>query len=632
PLLFAPAFPEVPREALHALIPAGRMLAESIFVFDAVIDESADRAKRASDVAKGQSLQLEAIRMLVALFPGESRMWTALREDFIAYFSAIRAERELTLDTLDEPAALAIARGKAAVARSCVSALGILGQREELAVELAKLVTEFYLARQMWDDIVDWRRDLASGQSSLLLARTIQSLPSDSARDLHTVGATLYYEHHAEYVLALGATALGRARAGLAELDLALPFGRLLEGLDRQLAETRSGLAEMLDRKRLARGARALTLPDRPAACAASSELLWPAAGWLAAEAPRAFAEARHWIRFPADMGLRSALFQSGDVFQRAVIADALCDLPDAVAGSFAPVVAHEHAYVMGSRVCARCGWSYLTELVEEPADADTLAQVLQLAVRTGQARRADFDAPLELLFEANAHPDGSFETWILPPPAERDELHQRQAELVASAWGQGPDPEVMANLLYALSLWDPDRFATRITAGIRFLLERQHPNGAWTASWYWGPFYSTYVHVRLLARAPEGAAAVCRAARALLEGQGRDGAWSYCDVARPLDTAHAVLALLAAHPVARADHLAIRSAVARGLTALHDARLADGGWPADPFIRMDCGRAAGVRGHELSFGSRTLTTAYVLKAAATALRVLDGLESAGAR
>jgi squalene-hopene/tetraprenyl-beta-curcumene cyclase len=278
--------------------------------------------------------------------------------------------------------------------------------------------------------------------------------------------------------------------------------------------------------------------------------------------------------------------------------------------------------------VCARCGWSYLTDLAEEPADADTLAQVLQLAIRAGGAERAAFDAPIHLALSAGGHPDGSFETWILPPVPEREPLHDRQAQLVARAWGDGPDPEVMANLLYALALWAPARFAGPIERGARFLLARQRDTGAWGASWYWGPFYSTYAHVRLLARvaSPEATAAVARAAAALLEGQGPRGDWSYRDVPRALDTAHAILALLAAEPVVPALQRPLRDAITRGLAALRSAQLPDGTWPADDFIRMDCGRAQRAAGRELAFGSRTLTAAYVLKAAATARRALGAV------
>ena len=169
-----------------------------------------------------------------------------------------------------------------------------------------------------------------------------------------------------------------------------------------------------------------------------------------------------------------------------------------------------------------------------------------------------------------------------------------------------------------------------------------------WTAQWYVGPFYATYVQMRLLANAHAGRAdaraALDRATAALLFGQRDSGAWS-CHEApraidersesggrgpagsaggegvhpRSIDTAHAVLALVAAQPLAAAADDATRGAVIRGLVALNQSRLSDGGWPSDEFIRMDCGRASGTPGRILSFGCRSLTTAYALKAAAVA-------------
>ena len=75
-----------------------------------------------------------------------------------------------------------IASGKTAVARSAVAALGVASGHVERAAVVADAVSEYYVARQMWDDLTDWRKDLAAGQCSLLLARAIQSLPPDSSR------------------------------------------------------------------------------------------------------------------------------------------------------------------------------------------------------------------------------------------------------------------------------------------------------------------------------------------------------------------------------------------------------------------------------------------------------------------
>jgi squalene-hopene/tetraprenyl-beta-curcumene cyclase len=426
------------------------------------------------------------------------------------------------------------------------------------------------------------------------------------------VGVAVYYGGHADHVLAIGCAALERARARIASAGVVLPFGRLLDDLAKQFHDTRAGLIELVERKRRAPGARPHALPAQPAATSPEEanrlDVLWAAAQHLGVQSPRAFGEARHWMKISERTGLRSRLTQAGDVFQRALIVDALCDLPAALAESFAPVIAHEVAHVMQSRVCDSCGWGYLPELDELPADCDTLAQVIQLAVRCGGARGEDFDRPLATAF-GTSHGDGSFETWILPPGAERDAVHQRQAELVESVWGAGADPEVMANLLYALALWDRQRFDDRITAGSRYIVSCQRPDGTWPGRWYVGPYYSTYVAVRLLAHLRDGVPVVKLAIESLLARQHSEGAWSRDESPSSIDTAHAILTLLAARPLEVADAAAIRESIARGLGALRRLRRPDQSWPADPFLTM----------REQSWGSSTLTTAYVLKAAALA-------------
>lgn len=611
PLLFAPAFPTISDQTLGSLVTACRLLAEALFAFDEVIDEPLGPHRRAKAVAKGQSLQLEAVRTFAGVFPPKSGFWDALREDFMAYTAAIQKEHALGAADLDEPTALEIARGKTAVARTCIAAMGIVGGRPDVAATIADAVSEYYVARQMWDDLADWRRDLARGQHSLLLTRAFHNLGSGSAHDAQSVGVVIYYEGHAEYVLALGSAALGRARAGIASLGVALPFGQLLAQLATEFAETRAGLIELVERKRRTPGARPHALPPAPPTDETDEtsrrDVLWSAARHLAVQAPRAFGEARHWMKF-AECTVRSRSTQAGDVFQRAVIGDALCELPEPLAACFAPVIAHEVTHVIQSRVCASCGWGYLPELDELPADCDTLGQVLQLALRRGVARSEDFDAPLANAF-GRSHRDGSFETWILPPAATRDALHQHQAELVERVWGTGPDPEVMANLLYALALWDRERFADRIAAGSRYIVRTQRKDGRWYGRWYVGAYYPTYAAVRLLACVRDGVPAVERAIRTLLADQQPTGAWSRDGAPRSLDTAHALLALLAARPLEVVDPTVIRTAVTSGLDALRRLRRPDGSWPADPFLAMA----------QQVWGSSTLTTAYVLKAAALA-------------
>ncbi len=152
---------------------------------------------------------------------------------------------------------------------------------------------------------------------------------------------------------------------------------------------------------------------------------------------------------------------QAGDVFARALIADSLCDAKALAGSPLEGWIAYEADYLLSTRRPGPMdGWSYFPDLPELPPDADDLAQVMQVLLRSG--RRDDVTATCEpalrVLLTDGAHPDGSFETWIIPA-AGRTTEQQRQAEFVRLAWGRGPDSEVMANLLYALALYDPARF-----------------------------------------------------------------------------------------------------------------------------------------------------------------------------
>ncbi|HEX5064281.1 MAG TPA: hypothetical protein VFV99_33130, partial [Kofleriaceae bacterium] len=264
PMLFAPAFPNISEDALRTLVVACRLLSEALFAFDEVIDEALASRERATGIAKGQSLQLDAICTFAELFPPTSEFWPALHACFLAYVAAIQKEREIALADLDEATAVELGRGKTAVARSCIAAMGIVGSRPDVAAVIADAVSEYYVARQMWDDLADWRKDLASGQHSLLLARAIASLAPDSARDAQSVGVAVYYGGHADHVLAIGSAALERAHASIASLGVALPFGRLLDDLAKQFRETRAGLTDLVERKRRAPGARPHALPAQP--------------------------------------------------------------------------------------------------------------------------------------------------------------------------------------------------------------------------------------------------------------------------------------------------------------------------------------------------------------------------------
>ena len=159
-----------------------------------------------------------------------------------------------------------------------------------------------------------------------------------------------------------------------------------------------------------------------------------------------------------------------------------------------------------------------------------------------------DEPGPLNVLLRDNAYPDGSIETWIVPRSG-RTSVQERQAFFNETRWGVGPDSEVMANLLYGLHLYDSSRFQGTIRSGITFLLDRQDASGSWASRWYIGPYYGTYVVLRLLEATGDTVTEARRALAFLLESQRADGGWGLSGAdSDPLCTALALLALRYCH------------------------------------------------------------------------------------
>jgi squalene-hopene/tetraprenyl-beta-curcumene cyclase len=331
-----------------------------------------------------------------------------------------------------------------------------------------------------------------------------------------------------------------------------------------------------------------------------------------------AFDEAAHAMPFPRAQGFAAAHEeQRGDVFARAVIADALHGAQRPLGVSLEPLIARERDYLLERRRTGGIGgWSYFPDLAELPPDADDVAQVMRVLWNAGDRAAIERHCvpAVDALLAYGRHADGGLETWIVPdPPHTREQ--ELQAEWVRTAWGAGPDPDVMANFLHALASFDVSRYSEAIVAGANYVASRQSPDGSWRSTWYHGPYYGTYQCIRLLAAIKPDHPAVARGVAFVLGARGAHGAWGAGPHGDPLSTA---LALLALHASRSAPPQGV---VQAGLDVLLTAESA-AGWEAVPFIRMELGRAGGVVTAILSYGSRTITAAFVLQAASVFLEV----------
>lgn len=642
PYLFMEAFPSLNEVKLGRFAVAARLFASSIFLHDKLFDEGTDRVLTA-DVAPINALRIlamqwEAYHQLHELFPAQSAFWEDFRR-YLSDFAQASVEEQRFIrggrawGELSEGLALDIVRGKNGVARATIAGLAEMGGNRAPLQPLVEAIDGYNLARQMFDDLTDWEEDLEAGMPSLLLARALGQRPTwvddrELANLKGEIGRQIFYGGHAKYLMALAVGFLDRAERETAKwpnlalrkvvADLSNECALLIEDLERIVEENLHRVERQQEFEL-----------DLPSPHSDWQRIAWGALAYVVRQWNLGFGEARHIMEFPRELGFGGPQHQRGDVFQRAIIVDALCDTDETCNSQLRPIVEQEISYLLSRRDPGRCGWRYFPELPELPADADDLAQITQVLWRCGhnQDIQQYCAGPLSIVLGENRHADGSFETWIIPASG-RSSAERREAEFAVKMWGVGPDLDVMANLLYALVLVDRDRYSEQIEGGVEYLVSRQDPEGFWSSTWYHGPYYGTYVCLRLLSRVAPHREAVPLAADFLRRQQKSDGGWGSCERSNALDTSLALLGL-ANLPMSESLSSGNFDLASRALDYLRQCGGADGSWPKCEFIRMDTGRATSGPSRVLSYGSKTVTTAFILKAA---LAWHDLVETKGAR
>ena len=349
---------------------------------------------------------------------------------------------------------------------------------------------------------------------------------------------------------------------------------------------------------------------------------------WIEGQRPTQYPEAIHRMYFPRTLGFTGRTdLQKGWVFQCALICDALLQ----AAGSGFEIDWDGITDDIRRLVDARChqirgGWKYFPDLPELPPDADDLAIILQLLVRSGYDSIGTLcDDPIRILFEQNSAGDGSFSTWIVDK-TECNELTRTMLDAIETKWGNIPDVEVIANLLYALVIYDADRFAAEIALGVEYISGRQKPDGSWHSSWYCGPYSGTFACARAISVAQPQHHSLSGAARFLEGCQRDDGGWGNQETTAT-DTALALMALICLHGSVAIDAVTIR----RAITYLTGHQSPHGTWPRSPFIQMDTNRTVTLAGNSqpqiITYGSQTITSALCLKALSMARPVIRDLD-----
>ncbi|AFY50883.1 squalene cyclase [Nostoc sp. PCC 7524] len=626
PELFISAFVGITPTQLEYLTSAGQIFASSLVLCDKMMDSLAVAYPEAERILGMQAMQFEAYQLLQQLFLPNASFWSRFRNYYAGYTDACLQEQYFALgkrhwSEYTQALAIEIIKGKTGVAKCTIAGLVELAQNDELLIPLTASIDHFYLANQMLDDLLDWKDDLRCQIPSLLLSRLLKEWPvHGTQQELELLKKQLerevYYGGHATYLLEMSLQFLEDAEILKADLPNLL-WWNITAKLRRKCQALLDDINQIISRNLQRVRAESKFVFTLPPAQSQWQQIAWDGVRFVVKQWQLGFGEARHIMEFAHDQGFSAEKeYQYGDVFQRALIADALCDANISPGQLLQPILDKEVNYLL-SRQCTTGvgGWSYFPDLPELPPDADDLAQVMQVFLRAGHQTAVEkyCEAPLDVLLKDCSHDDGSFETWLVPTTNLTPE-QERQAEFIKCAWGTGSDTDVIANLFYALTLFDHGRFAENITQGVNYIESQQQPDGSWLSTWYHGPYYGTYVCLRLLAIAKPKSPAIARALNFLHHSQLADGGWGLNDESDALNTA---LSLLGLAVVQKSGSVASDRTIAqKALTYLQSSQNSDQAWPNCQLIRMELGRATGKVLQVLSYGSSTVTTAFVLKAA----------------
>jgi len=562
PALFQEAFPSIPTEILCHLAWCGRAALDYILLYDYLLDSNCP--PHPVILLGSYAVQREYLAGLQRLFPSSSAFWDYLTQCETETALALLNERQrrqnpLAPFTLDDVAHQAI--GKASMARLGVVGLAVLTDQieSERVYGLIRSIDLYNFARQVTDDLLDWRRDYTARRISYLIASALISLnltdpiTDDSYPEANIVGSALYTQASMNY---LNASEISLVEA----LELAQQYGHCpywQQTLDEQLntvRRQRATILEVITKTRFAvpRSTKNVNLANTVEAATTYLLMRQESEGcWK--DFATAAGESEDWVTGYVGWALCNSNKLPPESKQRAV------------------------AWLQASQF-PEGGWGYHRRVV---VDADSTAWCLRFLRQSGLAMQELAQALKVLL--SHQHTSGGFSTYRQP-----DEIRsymQMEETRDLSGWCE-PQPCVTAAAVGALLACDqlPDTLA--LQNAMNYIVAHQQPDGSWHSYWWAGPHYATAYILNIIGRLNlTETTSKTRAIEWFLGSQLIDGGWSHApgQPSTPFFTALALSGLLATDELTPA----IQHAVQQGTTWLIKNQEQDGSWYSSALLLL---------------------------------------------
>jgi hypothetical protein len=253
PLFFVEAFGQIDEERLVPFLAGCKLMASSLMIADSLYDEQLERDEQRALFLRWQGMQFELDREFAKAFAPDSPFWDALQAALAEHLRGIVHESTYStgrrcVGDATPSECVAIALAKSCVSRVAIVGLSLLGDDDSRTGALLESLDKYNLARQIWDDLQDWKADLWAMRATLVTQRLAPVVNVCAAMpDVEATARKLYYGGHADELLELARTNLASA-LDAAGRDRRLPWHSLVEDLDRSVEALQRDLQTVVRR------------------------------------------------------------------------------------------------------------------------------------------------------------------------------------------------------------------------------------------------------------------------------------------------------------------------------------------------------------------------------------------------
>lgn len=595
PALFHDYYPTIRSQIVAQLSEAGFAFYKSVLELDAIIDNQ--ETYRIFSVLE---LQESAIKKLSLVFPEDSHFWKLWQQRKTEYKEAIALEKELHYHFCDKKYC-EVADKKSAFGKVAIDSLYVISEEKDTSLykNLLQSHQYFSLGFQIYDDVIDFREDFNGSQFNIAVYELSKQLNFQNYSNAEPLHKIFYIKGLGFELLQKSINSFEKAKTYLNDTESEW-YKTITEMQDAVCAfyDNTFAYIEILKKKNELK-----KIPQKRSFLEYSpiqNSAIKKGMDFIAKKFSENYVELQHFMYLSNKEGFENMQqIHYSDTFQRAMLNDCLLQISEKLNLKTDVFFREENLYILEKINKDEIGgWSYFPTVQEIAADIDDLGQIMQQFILTKNREWVDTYClnATNTAIEDRTTENGGIETWIIPKKP-KNEKQIKQDFFNTTKWGKGPDVEVVANFLYALFLYNAEKYTGTIKKGIDYLVSEQKKEGFWESRWYYGNYYGTYVCIRLLTCFHEKYTdAKQKALQFLLHSQNQDGSFGK-EEHRILSTSFARMSL---------KYYDIDEKILENSERfLLENQNENGSWKAENFIKPKANEP---------YKSQTLTTAFVLK------------------